>query len=168
MTLGTRPSRQAVTDMNPLSSINPFEVLLVEDSDADVLMTREALEHDKMLINLNVVGDGVEALEFLRREGPYAAAPRPSLILLDLNLPRMDGREVLAEIKGDADLRSIPVVILTTSSAEEDILRAYGLNANCYVTKPVDFESVAKVVRSIGGFWFTVVTLPPPESDLPK
>lgn len=95
--------------MNPSSTIHPFEVLLVEDSDADVLMTREALEHDKMLVNLHVVGDGIEALDFLRREGPYAAAPRPSLILLDLNLPRMDGREVLAEIKGDADLRSIPV-----------------------------------------------------------
>lgn len=154
--------------MNPSSTINPFEVLLVEDSDADVLMTREALEHAKVLVNLHVVGDGVEALAFLRREGPYAAAPRPSLILLDLNLPRKDGREVLAEIKGDAVLRPIPVVILTTSSAEEDILRAYGLNANCYVTKPVDFESLAKVVRSIGGFWFTIVTLLPPESDLPK
>jgi CheY-like chemotaxis protein len=124
-----------------LETARIFEVLLVEDSDTDVLMTREALEHDKMLINLHVIEDGVEAMAFLRREDPYGRAPRPDLILLDLNLPRKDGREVLAEIKADVDLKSIPVVILTTSNAEEDILRAYGLHANCYVTKPVDSSS---------------------------
>jgi two-component system response regulator len=144
-----------------LETARIFEVLLVEDSDTDVLMTREALEHDKVLINLHVVEDGVEAMAFLRREDPHGRAPRPDLILLDLNLPRKDGREVLAEIKADADLKSIPVVILTTSNAEEDILRAYGLHANCYVTKPVDFECFTKVVQTIKGFWFTIVTLPP-------
>lgn len=144
-----------------LETAHIFEVLLVEDSDTDVLLTREALENDKMLINLHVVEDGVEAMAFLRREDLYGRAPRPDLILLDLNLPRKDGREVLAEIKADAGLRSIPVVILTTSNAEEDVLRAYGLHANCYVTKPVDFECFAKVVRSIKEFWFTIVTLPP-------
>jgi two-component system, chemotaxis family, response regulator Rcp1 len=144
-----------------LETARIFEVLLVEDGDTDVLMTREALEYDKVLINLHVVEDGVEAMAFLRREDPHGRAPRPDLILLDLNLPRKDGREVLAEIKADADLKSIPVVILTTSNAEEDVLRAYGLHANCYVTKPVDFECFTKVVQTIKGFWFTIVTLPP-------
>src|SRR5919108_2326088 len=142
-----------------LETARIFEVLLVEDSDTDVLMTREALEHDKVLINLHVVEDGVEAMAFLRREDPHGRALRPDLILLDLNLPRKDGREVLAEIKADSDLKSIPVVILTTSNAEEDVLRAYGLHANCYVTKPVDFECFTKVVQTIKGFWFTIVTL---------
>lgn len=140
---------------------HPIEILLVEDSDADVLMTREALSYSKVLNELNVVPDGVEAMAFLRRQGCYASAPRPDLILLDLNLPRKDGREVLQEIKADPSLSLIPVVILTTSRAEEDILRAYGLHAACYVAKPVDFPGFAEVIRRIESFWFTVVTLPP-------
>jgi CheY-like chemotaxis protein len=136
------------------------EILLVEDSPSDVLMTREALASAKVLNNLHVVEDGVEAMEFLRRRGAYAHLPRPHLILLDLNLPRKNGREVLAEIKSDPSLKSIPVVVLTTSKAEEDVLHAYGLHANCYVTKPVDFGNFATVIRSIQNFWFKVVTLP--------
>ena len=146
--------------MNTMNDLHPIELLLVEDSPADVLMTKEGLARAKVHNNLNVVRDGVEALAFLRREAPYAAAIRPDLILLDLNLPRKDGREVLAEIKADAALCTIPVVILTTSQAEEDILRAYGLHANCYITKPVDFAGFVKMVRSLHDFWFTVVTLP--------
>ena len=135
-------------------------MLLVEDDPGDVLMTREAFEHHKLRNKLHVVADGVEALQFLRREGEYADAPRPGLVLLDLNLPRKDGREVLAEIKSDESLRSIPVVVLTTSEAEEDILRSYDLHANAYVTKPVDFDRFIDVIRQIDDFFVTVVKLP--------
>ena len=137
-----------------------IEVLLVEDDEGDVVMTREALEEGKVLNRLHVVGDGVEAIEFLRREGQYAEAPRPDLILLDLNLPRRDGRQVLAEVKGDADLRRIPIVVLTTSEAEEDILRSYDLHANAYVTKPVDFDRFVAVIQQIDEFFISVVRLP--------
>ncbi len=138
------------------------EILLVEDNPGDVRLAREALKDSKIANRLHVVEDGVEAIAFLRREGPHAAAVRPDLILLDLNLPRKDGREVLAEIKADPDLRRIPVVVLTISRSDEDILKTYDLHANCYVSKPVDFEQFTKIVRSIGSFWFTIVTLPPP------
>ncbi|ACY96709.1 MULTISPECIES: response regulator [Thermomonospora] len=137
-----------------------IEVLLVEDDPGDVLLTREAFEDNKVRNNLNVVGDGEEAMAYLRREGRYADAPRPDLILLDLNLPRKDGREVLSEVKADPELRSIPVVVLTTSAADEDILRSYDLHANAYVTKPVDFERFIEVVRQIDDFFVTVVKLP--------
>ncbi|MET9231118.1 response regulator [Lentzea sp. NPDC003310] len=144
----------------PESPLNVIDVLLVEDDPGDALMTQEAFEHHKIRNSLHIVKDGVEALEFLRREGEYANAPRPGLILLDLNLPRKDGREVLSEIKADAELRSIPVVVLTTSEAEEDILRSYSLYANAYVTKPVDFDRFIEVVRQIDDFFVTVVKLP--------
>jgi chemotaxis family two-component system response regulator Rcp1 len=137
------------------------EVLFVEDNPGDVRLTREALKEGKLRANLHVVGDGVEAMAFLRREGKYAAAPRPDLVLLDLNLPKKDGHEVLAEIKGDDSLRRIPVVILTTSRSEEDILKTYNLHANCYITKPVDLDQFMKVVQSIEDFWLTLVKLPP-------
>ena len=139
----------------------PVEILLVEDNPGDVRLTAEGLREGKIRNNLRVVGDGVEAMAFLRHEGKYADAPRPDLILLDLNLPRKDGREVLAEIKSDDDLRRIPVVVLTTSSAEQDIVRSYDLAANCYVTKPLDFEAFVEVVKSIEEFWFSIVRLPP-------
>ena len=135
-------------------------VLLVEDDPGDVLMTREAFEGYAVDNTLHVVGDGVEAMAFLRREGAYAQAPRPDLVLLDLNLPRMDGREVLAAIKNDDALRQIPVVVLTTSAAEEDVLRSYQLHANAYVTKPVDFQRFIDVVRAIDDFFVTVVRRP--------
>ncbi|HEY3470893.1 MAG TPA: response regulator [Amycolatopsis sp.] len=138
----------------------PIDILLVEDDPGDVLMTREAFEHQKIRNALHVASDGVEALEFLNRKGRFRTAPRPGLILLDLNLPRKDGREVLGEIKRDPDLRTIPVVVLTTSEAEEDIARSYDLHANAYVTKPVDFEKFVEVVRKIDDFWLTVVKLP--------
>jgi two-component system, chemotaxis family, response regulator Rcp1 len=147
--------------MNQEIRLKPIEILMVEDSPSDALITREALEYAKVLNHLHVVEDGVRAMAFLRREGPYAQTPRPDLILLDLNLPKKDGREVLAEIKADDQLKTIPVVVLTTSRAEEDILRAYGLHANCYITKPVDFVRFAEVVRAIEHFWFTIVSLPP-------
>jgi CheY-like chemotaxis protein len=137
-----------------------IEVLLVEDDPGDVLMTREAFQDYKVANQLHVVQDGADAMAFLRREGDYAGAPRPDLVLLDLNLPRMDGREVLQAIKGDAELASIPVVVLTTSEAEEDVLRSYSLHANAYVTKPVDFERFIEVVRQIDDFFVTVVRLP--------
>jgi len=139
-----------------------IDVLLVEDDPGDVLMTREAFEHHRIRHTVHVVADGVEAVRFLRREGPYADAPRPDLILLDLNLPRRDGREVLAEIKGDEDLRTIPVVVLTTSEAEEDILGTYSLHANAYayVSKPVDFTRFMEVIRGIDDFFATVAKLP--------
>jgi CheY-like chemotaxis protein len=137
-----------------------IEVLLVEDDPGDVLMTREAFADNKVRNTLHVVSDGVEAVAFLRREGEYTDAPRPDLILLDLNLPRKDGREVLEEIKADEDLRRIPVVVLTTSEAEEDVLRSYHLHANAYVTKPVDFEQFINVVRHIDEFFVSVVKLP--------
>jgi CheY-like chemotaxis protein len=146
--------------MNEECSGRPVEVLLVEDSEGDVRLTREALKEAKVHNNLSVVKDGVEAMAFLRREGKYSAAPRPDLVLLDLNMPRKDGRAVLAEVKADPELRRIPVVILTTSKAEEDILRSYDLHANSYVTKPVDFEQFMNVVRSIEDFWLTVVKYP--------
>jgi CheY-like chemotaxis protein len=137
-----------------------IDVLLVEDSPGDVRLTREAFKDAKVHVNLHVASDGAEALAFLRREGEYAGVPRPDLILLDLNLPKKDGREVLAEIKESSTLRSIPVVILTTSASEEDILRSYMLHANCYITKPVDLDGFLKVVRSIDSFWLSVVKLP--------
>ncbi|WP_103350925.1 response regulator [Amycolatopsis sp. CA-128772] len=138
----------------------PIDILLVEDDPGDVLMTREAFAHHKIRNPLHVAEDGVEALRFLHREGPFRDSPRPGLILLDLNLPRKDGRELLGEIKEDPALRTIPVVVLTTSEAEEDILRSYELHANAYVTKPVDFEKFVEVVRKIDDFWVTVVQLP--------
>ena len=139
----------------------PVEILLVEDNPADVRLTQEALKEGTVYNNLHWAKDGVEALEFLHRRGKYAAAPRPDIILLDLNLPKKDGREVLEEIKRDETLKRIPVVVLTTSKAEEDVLRTYNLHANCYVTKPVDLEKFIVVVRSIDVFWLTIVTLPP-------
>jgi chemotaxis family two-component system response regulator Rcp1 len=139
----------------------PVEILLVEDNPGDERLTREALKEGKVYNNFHWVKDGVEAMEFLRRKGKYAGAPRPDIILLDLNLPKMDGREVLQAIKTDGDLKRIPVVVLTTSKAEEDVLRTYSLHANCYVTKPVDLEKFIVVVKSIDAFWLTVVTLPP-------
>jgi len=139
----------------------PIEILLVEDNPGDVRLTREVLKEGKLLINLRAVEDGVEALAFLRREGKYADATRPDLILLDLNLPKKDGREVLAVIKADEHLRRIPVVVLTVSQAEEDILKSYNLNANCYISKPVDLDQFIKVVKSIEDFWLTIVKLPP-------
>ena len=146
--------------MTQLDEARPIEILLVEDDPGDVLMTREALEDSKVINNLHVVDNGEEAVAFLRREGGNTEAPRPDLVLLDLNLPRLDGREVLAQIKNDPDLRRIPVVVLTTSEAEEDVLRSYDLHANAYVTKPVDFESFAKVVRQVDDFFISVVRLP--------
>ena len=138
----------------------PLVILLVEDNAADVRLTREALREGKIQNTLHVVHDGVEALAFLRRQGAHIEAPRPDLILLDLNLPRKDGREVLAEIKDDPLLRRIPVVILTTSQSEADVLRTYDLHANCYVTKPVDLEQFFEVIRSVETFWLVAVTLP--------
>ena len=138
----------------------PIEILLVEDSPTDALLTREALEQSKILNQLHRVENGVEALAFLRREGQYAGTPRPDLILLDLNLPKKSGIEVLREIKEDEDLRIIPVVVLTTSKSEEDIVKSYHLYANCYIIKPVDFNKFTEVIQSIREFWFSVVTLP--------
>jgi CheY-like chemotaxis protein len=145
----------------PADGKSPIEVLLVEDDPGDVLMTQEAFEEHKLRNRLSVVSDGVEALAYLRREGRYVDVVLPDLILLDLNLPRRDGREVLAEIKEDEELCRIPVVVLTTSQAEEDILRSYQLHANAYVTKPVDFERFIAVVRQIDEFFVSVVKLPP-------
>ncbi len=139
---------------------SPIEMLLVEDNPDDVDLTIEALEDTKVANRLHVVTDGVAALSFLHREGKYAQAPQPALILLDLNLPRKDGREVLADIKGDPVLRRIPVVVLTTSSAEDDIQQVYDMHANCYITKPVDFEQFVRVIQAIENFWLTVVQLP--------
>jgi chemotaxis family two-component system response regulator Rcp1 len=141
----------------------PVEILLVEDNPGDVRLTQEALKEGKVYNNLHWAKDGVEALEFLKRQGRHAKAPRPDIILLDLNLPKKDGREVLATIKRDPELKQIPVVVLTTSEAEEDVLKSYELHANCYVTKPVDLEKFIHVVQSIDRFWLTVVTLPPAE-----
>jgi CheY-like chemotaxis protein len=145
--------------------IKTIDILLVEDNQGDVRLTREALKEGKVLNNLHVVGDGIEALAFLRHEGRYARTPHPDIILLDLNLPRMDGRELLAKIKADPKLRRIPVVILTTSRAEEDILKSYDLHANCFITKPVGFEQFINVVKSVEDFWFTIVKLPPDGSQ---
>ncbi len=138
-----------------------IEILLVEDSPGDVRLTQEALADAKVRNTLHVVNDGVQALEFLRRHGAYADAPRPGLILLDLNLPKKDGREVLAEIKQEPSLKRIPVVVLTTSQTHQDVVTSYDLQANCYITKPVDFDQFMTVVRTIEDFWLTVVTLPP-------
>lgn len=138
-----------------------IDVLLVEDSPGDVRLTREAFKRAKVHVNLHVAPDGIAAMAFLAREGDHADAPRPDLILLDLNLPKKDGREVLKEIKESPELKSIPVVILTTSASEADILRTYQLHANCYITKPVGLNGFLEVVRSIDGFWLTVVKLPP-------
>lgn len=146
--------------MRAASETRPVEVLLVEDSPGDVRLTLEAFKEAKVRNRLHVAGDGVEAMRFLRKQGRYAAAPRPDLILLDLNLPKRDGREVLAEIKEDPDLRRIPVVVLTTSKADEDILKTYNLHANCYISKPMDLDKFVGVVRSIEDFWLTVVRLP--------
>jgi two-component system, chemotaxis family, response regulator Rcp1 len=142
----------------------PVEILLVEDNPGDVRLTREALREGKVYNNLHWAKDGVEALEFLRQEGRYTGSPRPDIILLDLNLPKKDGREVLLSIKNDDRFKQIPVVVLTTSEAEEDVLRSYELHANCYITKPVDLDKFIMVVQSIDRFWLTVVTLPPTKS----
>ena len=147
--------------MSEAALSRPFEILLVEDNPGDVRLTQETLKDFKVLNHLSVVGNGVEAMAFLRREGKYAQASRPDLILLDLNLPRKDGREVLTEIKVDEQLKRIPVVILTTSSAEQDILNTYEHHANCYITKPVDLDQFSAIVKSIEEFWFTIVKLPP-------
>ena len=138
----------------------PVDILLVEDNPGDVRLTREALRDGKVWNNFHHVRDGVEAIDFLKRRGDYADMPRPDLILLDLNLPRKDGREVLEEIKEDRNLRMIPVVVLTTSSAEEDVLRSYGLHANCYIVKPIDLEQFLNVVKAIENFWVCIVKLP--------
>ena len=149
--------------MQPSAAMGrPIEILLVEDNPGDVRLAIEGLRESKVRNNLHVARDGVEALDFLRQQAPHTDAPRPDLILLDLNLPRKDGREVLAEIKADPSLHTIPVVILTTSRAEQDVLRSYELQANCYITKPVDLEQFITVVKSIEDFWLTIVTLPHP------
>jgi len=141
--------------------MKPIEILLVEDNPGDARLTREALAHSKVKNNLHHARDGEEAIAFLRREGSFGNAPTPDLVLLDLNLPRRDGREVLEDIKNDSALKHIPVVILTSSQAEEDIMRSYRLHANCFITKPVDLEQLTKVVQGIEQFWFTLVRLPP-------
>lgn len=145
-------------------SDDKINVLLVEDDVADAALTREALSRAKIVVNLTVMQDGEEALNFLKKRGPYATAPSPDLILLDLNMPKKDGREVLKEIKADPKLSSIPVIVLTTSDADMDIVKSYNLGANCYVTKPVGFEAFTQVVRQIESFWFTIVKLPPRHS----
>jgi len=142
------------------SLIRPIDILLVEDNPGDIDLAREALGMGKLHNTLHVVQDGVAAMEFLRKTGKYAGSPRPDLMILDLNLPKKDGREVLAEIKADDDLKRIPVVILTTSSAEEDILKTYNLHANCYITKPIDMKQFLHVVQSIEEFWLSIVVLP--------
>lgn len=138
----------------------PAEILLVEDNPGDVRLTQVALEEGRINNNLHVVRDGVEAMDFLHRRGEHKNAPRPDIIFLDLNIPKKDGREVLSEIKSDKNLKRLPVVVLTTSEAEEDILKSYGLNANCYVIKPVSLDQFFSVIRNLGNFWLTVVTLP--------
>ena len=143
----------------------PIQVLLVEDNPGDVRLTREAFKDAKVHLEMHVVNDGVEAIDFLNRRGEYADSPRPDLILLDLNLPRKDGRDVLAEVKADTSLKSIPVVILTTSASDVDIESSYLLHANCYISKPVDLDGFLSVVRSIDNFWFSVVKLPPAEAS---
>ena len=147
--------------MCAVAFVNPIEILLVEDNPGDVDLARNALENSKIRNILHAVSNGEEAMAFLRCQGEYANASRPDLVLLDLNLPRKDGREVLAEIKSDDDLKRIPVVILTSSRDEEDILKSYNLHANCYITKPMDLDQFIKVVKSIEDFWFTIVKLPP-------
>jgi chemotaxis family two-component system response regulator Rcp1 len=146
--------------MNNLESAKPIEILLVEDNPGDVRLTKEAFKESKILNNLSVVEDGKEAMAFLRQEGGYTRASRPDLILLDLNMPKMDGRQVLAEIKKDPKLKNIPVIILTTSKAEQDILKSYDLHANCYIVKPVDLWQFNTVVQTIKDFWLSIVKLP--------
>ena len=146
--------------MNNNHAIQPIEILMAEDNPGDARLAKEALSEGKVINNLHVVADGVEALAFLNKEAPYENAVRPDIILLDLNMPRMDGRELLANIKADPVFKRIPVVILTTSKAEEDIVRSYDLHANCYITKPVDLDQFITVVKAIEDFWFTVVKLP--------
>ncbi len=147
--------------MEPEMSGTPIEILLVEDNPGDARLTQEALKDSKFVNKLHHVMDGVEAIDFLRRKGRFGDVPRPDLILLDLNLPRKDGREVLAEIKADDDLKTIPVVVLTTSEAEQDIIQSYKLHANCYVTKPVDLDKFIEIVRVMQDFWLSIVRLPP-------
>ena len=141
-------------------SANVVDILLVEDNPGDVRLTEEALKESKISVSMRVAYDGIQALAMLRREDEYADLPQPDLILLDLNMPRMDGREVLRQIKSDDQLKHIPVVVLTTSEAEKDIVQAYGLHANCYITKPVELNEFMKIIQSIEGFWLTVVKLP--------
>ena len=143
------------------ASATLVHILLVDDDPGDVRLTMEALRESKLYIECNVASDGIEAMDFLHRDGEHVSAQRPDLILLDLNMPRKDGREVLAEIKADPELKRIPVVMLTTSQADRDVLMAYNLGVNCYITKPVDFDQLAKVVRALENFWFTIVRLPP-------
>ena len=138
-----------------------IEILLVEDSLGDIRLTQEALNNSTFKNNLNIAHDGVQALKYLRKEGEYKHSPRPDIILLDLNLPRKDGREVLAEVKNDDDLKRLPIVVLTTSDDEKDILTSYNLHANCYITKPVDLDRFVNIVKTIEGFWFQIVQLPP-------
>ncbi len=149
--------------MNVRNKFKTVEILLIEDNPGDVRLTIEALKESKIINNLEVVEDGVEALSFLNKEGSYKDKPRPDLIILDLNLPKKDGREVLGEIKSNDRLKQIPIVILITSEAEEDIIKSYELHANCYITKPVNMEQFIKVVKSVGDFWFSIVMLPPGE-----
>ena len=146
--------------MNASTSSEPIQILLVEDSPGDIRLTREVLRDAKIANELHIVGDGEEAMRFLRRQGAFDGVPRPDLILLDLNLPRKDGREVLAELKEDPDLHLIPVIVLSTSAAEQDVLRSYDLNAACYITKPIDLDEFISVVRSIESFWLSIVRLP--------
>ncbi len=147
--------------MTTTRETRPVEILMVEDNPGTVRLTQEVMRESKVRNTMHVVHDGVEALAFMRQQGRYATAPRPDLVLLDLNLPRKDGRETLSEMKSDEDLRRIPVVILTSSRSEEDVLRAYNLHANCYLTKPIGLEDFVKIVKSIESFWIEVVTLPP-------
>jgi CheY-like chemotaxis protein len=147
------------------NGLKPIEILLVEDNIGDIRLTEEALKESNLIVNLSIARDGMEAMEFLRGEGTHADAPAPDLILLDLNLPRKDGREVLQEIKNDADLKRIPVVVLTTSQAESDIIATYGFHANCYINKPVDMDQFIKIVKLLEEFWFTIVKLPPRECN---
>lgn len=146
--------------MNYVSESKPIELLLVEDNLVDIKLTTRALKEGKVLNNVHIVRDGVEAMKFLFQQGEFAESPRPDLILLDLNMPRKDGREVLSEIKNDDDLKHIPVIVLTTSDAEQDVLRSYNLHANSYITKPVDFEQFVDAIRRFEEFWLTVVRLP--------
>ena len=147
------------------NGIKPIEILLVEDNIGDIRLTQEALKESNLIVNLTVARDGIEAMELLHGKGSHGTRPNPDLILLDLNLPRKDGREVLQEIKNDADLKRIPVVVLTTSEAEADILATYGLHANCYITKPVDMDKFIKIVKMLEEFWFTIVKLPPRDNS---
>ena len=153
-------SQSAATSRDPSSGVKLVEILLVEDNPGDVRLTQEALKETKLVNKLHVVGDGEEAIAFLRKQKRHANAQRPDLILLDLNLPKKDGREVLAEIKNDPDLQSIPVVVLTTSDSEQEVLKAYNLHANCFVTQPIDLDQFMHVVKSIEDFWLSIVRLP--------